>query len=102
MPSHLATLGRFIDCPLLCSPDPASTVSSSEHLDIFCELKNVARGVKKRMISGLLKRVALTKVANRQAGTYSGGMKRRLSLAIAACGNPKCIILGRSRCRVRG
>ena len=32
-------------------------------------------------------------VKDKPAGTYSGGMKKRLSLAIGGAGNPKIIIL---------
>lgn len=35
----------------------------------------------------------LTKAAKVRAGSYSGGMKRRLSVAIALIGNPKLVIL---------
>lgn len=37
--------------------------------------------------------VLLDHVANAYSRTYSGGMKRRLSLAISAQGNPKIILL---------
>ncbi len=40
-----------------------------------------------------LKLVLLTDAQHRQAGGYSGGMKRRLSLAIALIGNPKVALL---------
>ena len=35
----------------------------------------------------------LLSVADVRAGTYSGGMKRRLSLVIATIGDPKIIFL---------
>ena len=41
----------------------------------------------------LLKVLSLTKYANRRAGTYSGGNKRKLSVAIAMIGNPPIIFL---------
>ena len=37
--------------------------------------------------------VNLLGVADHQVGTFSGGMKRRLSVAIAAIGNPKIIVM---------
>ncbi len=42
---------------------------------------------------GLLERFGLTGAADRQAGTYSGGMKRRLDLAMSLVGTPSVIFL---------
>lgn len=41
----------------------------------------------------LLKRLGLTDAANRRAATYSGGMRRRLDIAMSLVGNPKIIFL---------
>lgn len=41
----------------------------------------------------LLGRVKLAEAGEQRAGTYSGGMKRRLSVAIALLGNPSIIFL---------
>jgi ABC-type uncharacterized transport system ATPase component len=38
-------------------------------------------------------RLDLKKYANRPAGTYSGGNRRKLSVAIALIGNPKVVFL---------
>lgn len=40
-----------------------------------------------------LAEVRLTEAAKIRAGSYSGGMKRRLSVAIALIGDPKLVIL---------
>ena len=37
--------------------------------------------------------VGLTKFADRTSGTYSGGNKRKLSLAIALIGSPRVLLL---------
>ncbi|HUI71124.1 MAG TPA: ATP-binding cassette domain-containing protein [Spirochaetia bacterium] len=42
---------------------------------------------------GLLDRFGLTEAADRSAGTYSGGMKRRLDLAMSLVGKPSVIFL---------
>lgn len=42
---------------------------------------------------GLLERFGLTDAAGRRAGTYSGGMKRRLDLAMSLVGKPSVIFL---------
>ncbi|KAI9591444.1 hypothetical protein BDF19DRAFT_455033 [Syncephalis fuscata] len=44
-------------------------------------------------ISHLLADVHLTEKANQQVWTYSGGMKRKLSVAIAFLGDPKVVLL---------
>jgi len=41
----------------------------------------------------LLDQVKLTEASNVRAGSYSGGMKRRLSVAIALIGDPKIVYL---------
>ena len=42
---------------------------------------------------GLLARFALTEAGTRKAGTYSGGMRRRLDIAMSLIGNPPVIFL---------
>ncbi|TQJ30785.1 ABC transporter ATP-binding protein [Microbacterium sp. SLBN-146] len=46
-----------------------------------------------RIADGLLRRFALTDAANRRAGTYSGGMRRRLDIAMSLIGDPPVIFL---------
>ncbi|WP_136708883.1 ATP-binding cassette domain-containing protein [Agromyces sp. H66] len=41
----------------------------------------------------LLARFSLTEAGNRRAGTYSGGMRRRLDIAMSLIGNPPIIFL---------
>lgn len=45
------------------------------------------------VVEGLLERFGLTDAAGRRAGTYSGGMKRRLDLAMSLVGKPSVIFL---------
>lgn len=47
----------------------------------------------KEEAASLLHRVKLTPAARQRSGTYSGGMKRRLSVAIALLGDPKIVFL---------
>ncbi len=47
------------------------------------------------MVNWALEKLELTQYADRAAGTYSGGNKRKLSTAIALLGNPAVIFLVR-------
>ncbi len=55
------------------------------------------RGIKPErlddIIETLIQEMDLGDFADKQAGTYSGGNKRKLSVAIALIGNPKIVIL---------
>jgi ABC-2 type transport system ATP-binding protein len=46
-----------------------------------------------RIADGLLERFALTEAAARRVATYSGGMRRRLDIAMSLIGNPPVIFL---------
>lgn len=43
--------------------------------------------------AGLLDQVQLTVAANKRSSSYSGGMKRRLSVALALLGGPQLVFL---------
>lgn len=45
------------------------------------------------MTAALLHDIGLTKVADCVVSSFSGGMKRRLSVALAFIGNPKVVVL---------
>ena len=66
-------------------------LSSREHLKILSKLK--LDHVSDSDIAARLADVKLTKVADNPSSTYSGGMKRRLSVAISTIGNPKIIFM---------
>lgn len=48
---------------------------------------------KAQVVQNALAEVKLTAAARMRASSYSGGMKRRLSVAIALIGEPKLVIL---------
>ena len=68
-------------------------MTAKEHLRMFCEIK----GIKSKLIDSIIKStlvdVGLWEVADNLVWTFSGGMKRRLSVAISGIGNPKIIIM---------
>lgn len=64
-----------------------------EHLSLFASIKGLPSSVEKQMSADLLSEVGLSEVANLRVGSYSGGMKRRLSVAISLIGDPKIVYL---------
>lgn len=60
-------------------------------MDYFARLRNVVNPHKR--ISELLELVGLTSAANRKVSGYSGGMLRRLGIAVTLIGDPKLLIL---------
>lgn len=62
-----------------------------EHMRMFSRIKGVPNEDIEDSSIALLDQVGLEDVKNAQCGCYSGGMKRRLSVAISAIGNPNVI-----------
>ena len=68
-------------------------MTARETLVMFARLKNIPEASIPRVVRSLLERVTLTPYADRVAGSYSGGNKRKLSLAIALVGSPAVVFL---------
>src|SRR5690348_10242434 len=64
-----------------------------EHLRLQASLHGIRGDERKRLIAQLLDRVGLTSAGNRKVRTYSGGMKRRLDLALALIHDPSILFL---------
>ncbi|MEA2481156.1 MAG: type transport system ATP-binding protein, partial [Thermoleophilaceae bacterium] len=71
--------------------DPLMT--GREHLLLQATLQGIARAERKERAGDLLERVGLTEAADRRVGGYSGGMKRRLDLALALVHRPRILFL---------
>jgi ABC-2 type transport system ATP-binding protein len=71
--------------------DPLLT--GREHLRLQTALHNVPRRHRRRLSDALLERVGLTQAADRKVKGYSGGMKRRLDLALALAHSPRILFL---------
>jgi ABC-2 type transport system ATP-binding protein len=71
--------------------DPIMT--GRELLDLQAVLHGIGRTEAKRRGDELLERVGLTAAASRRVGTYSGGMRRRLDLALALVHEPRVLFL---------
>ena len=63
--------------------------SAYHHLNVVA----TAAGISKARIGSVLELVGLDHAANRKAGSFSTGMKQRLSLATALLGDPQVLIL---------
>lgn len=64
-----------------------------ENLKFFASLFKMNKAEQKERIAYAAELVNLTDELNKRVSAYSGGMKRRLSLAIALIQNPKILIL---------
>ena len=64
-----------------------------ENLDFFGKMKGVPSDKLKKEIEYIAEVVDLTDELKKLVSNYSGGMKRRLSLAIALIGSPELLIL---------
>ncbi|KAH7550334.1 hypothetical protein JRO89_XS13G0173200 [Xanthoceras sorbifolium] len=68
-------------------------LSGRQHLELFASIKGLPPASVKSVAEKSSAEVGLTGEADMRAGNYSGGMKRRLSIAIAFIGDPKLVIL---------
>jgi ABC-2 type transport system ATP-binding protein len=68
-------------------------LTGREHLLLQGTLQGIPKADRKRRAAELLERVGLTEAADRRVGGYSGGMKRRLDLALALVHSPRILFL---------
>lgn len=66
-------------------------LTGKENLELIAKLRNVAHPAK--TADELLRRFGLVEAGSRRAGTYSGGMTRRLDIAMSLIGSPSVIFL---------
>jgi len=71
--------------------DPLLT--GREHLRLQTSLHGLSRDERRARTQELLERVGLVGAADRRVQTYSGGMKRRLDLALALVHRPRILFL---------
>ena len=69
------------------------SLTPEEHLNIFYDFKGGDPTLKTEEISSLIVDLGLSLDKNKQAGSLSGGNRRKLSVAIAICGNSRLVML---------
>ncbi|RVW10888.1 ATP-binding cassette domain-containing protein [Prescottella agglutinans] len=68
-------------------------LTGAENLALMADLHHLGRREERRRTAELLERFDLADAAAKTAGTYSGGMRRRLDLAMTLVGRPRIIFL---------
>lgn len=68
-------------------------LTAEENVKFFCSLYGMNASEVKEKTEKALDFVGLTEVRNKKAGTFSGGMKRRLNMACGIAHEPKLIIM---------
>lgn len=68
-------------------------MTAEENVKFFCSLYGFSKGRLKENVEKALEFTGLTDVKDKKAGTFSGGMKRRLNIACGIAHNPQLIIM---------
>jgi ABC-2 type transport system ATP-binding protein len=68
-------------------------LTGHEHFELQAGLHGMRKAERRARAAELLERVGLTDAADRKVGGYSGGMKRRLDLALALVHRPSILFL---------
>jgi ABC-type multidrug transport system ATPase subunit len=78
-------------CPQFDGLQPNMT--GREHLQFYAQIRGVPTRDIDGVVNRLVRKMSLEKYADRAAGTYSGGNKRKLSVAVALVGEPSVVLL---------
>ncbi|MFJ8726838.1 ATP-binding cassette domain-containing protein [Streptomyces sp. NPDC003343] len=70
-----------------------SLITGEENMFLMADLHHLSKREGRQVTARLLERFDLTEAAGKPASTYSGGMKRRLDIAMTLVGNPRIIFL---------
>ena len=68
-------------------------LTGEENLQLMADLRHLGRAAGRRRVAELLDRFELTDAARKPLSAYSGGMRRRLDLAMTLVGSPRLIFL---------
>jgi ABC-2 type transport system ATP-binding protein len=87
-PAVRASIGAALQEAAL---DPLLT--ARDHMRLQTSLQGLPKKIRRTRGDELIERVGLTEAADRKVGGYSGGMKRRLDLALALVHSPRVLFL---------
>ncbi|GAB0105606.1 daunorubicin resistance protein DrrA family ABC transporter ATP-binding protein [Nocardia sp. JMUB6875] len=68
-------------------------LTGAENLQLMADLHRLKGNERKQIVDSLLDRFELTASADKQASTYSGGMRRKLDLAMTLVTKPRIVFL---------
>ncbi|MGN9907660.1 ATP-binding cassette domain-containing protein [Phytohabitans sp. LJ34] len=68
-------------------------LTGQENLNLMADLHHLDKPTRRRRTAELLQRFDLTREAGKPVSTYSGGLRRRLDLAMTLVGDPRVIFL---------
>ncbi|WP_406190918.1 ATP-binding cassette domain-containing protein [Streptomyces anulatus] len=68
-------------------------ITGEENMLLMADLHHLSKAEGRRVAAELLERFDLVDAAKKSASTYSGGMKRRLDIAMTLVGGPRIIFL---------
>jgi len=88
-------MGKIQERQGVCTQDNIlwEELTGEEHIKFFGKLKGLSGAALESEVKTCLEEVSLYKFRKRKAGAYSGGMKRRLSVACSLIGSPKVVYL---------
>lgn len=91
----ISQLDRARDLIGYCPQFDAITelLTAREHLKLYADIKGIPREYTDDLVEKMLDEMDLRQYADLLAGTYSGGNKRKLSVAMALIGNPTVVFL---------
>jgi ABC-2 type transport system ATP-binding protein len=68
-------------------------LTARENLRLMARLRHLPRATRRHRVDELIERFGLSEAADRRVGSFSGGMKRRLDLAMSLVSEPSVIVL---------
>ncbi|MQA02818.1 MAG: ATP-binding cassette domain-containing protein [Streptosporangiales bacterium] len=68
-------------------------LTAAENLQLMADLYHLGRPAGRQRVAALLERFDLVEAAGKSVATFSGGMRRRLDLAMGLVGSPRIVFL---------
>lgn len=68
-------------------------LTGRQHLNMYAAIKGIPSKLAKKLVDKIIVEMDLKRFEHVKAGTYSGGNKRKLSVAMAIIGNPPLVFL---------